>query len=73
MAADESGRRPVNGELPSELHWLSASEAAYAIAHKQVSPVELTQALLARIQRLDPRHNAFIKVCLLYTSDAADE
>jgi aspartyl-tRNA(Asn)/glutamyl-tRNA(Gln) amidotransferase subunit A len=52
----------VNGELPAELHWLSASEAAHAIAHKQVSPVELTQALLARIERLDPRLNAFIKV-----------
>ena len=39
----------MNGERPSDLHWLSASEAATAIARKQVSPVELTQALLARI------------------------
>ena len=52
----------MNGELPSDLHWLSASEAATAIARKQISPVELTQALLARIDRLDPRLNAFIKV-----------
>ena len=52
----------MNGELPSDLHWLSASEAATAIARRQISPVELTQALLARIDRLEPRLNAFITV-----------
>ena len=52
----------MNGELPAELHWLSVSEAAHAIAHKQLSPVELTQALLGRIERLDPRLNAFIRI-----------
>jgi aspartyl-tRNA(Asn)/glutamyl-tRNA(Gln) amidotransferase subunit A len=46
----------------SELHWLSVSKAAEAIAAKEVSPVELMQALLSRVEKLDPRLNAFIRV-----------
>lgn len=46
----------------SELHWLSAADAAQAIAAKDLSPVELTKALLDRIAALDPRLNAFIRV-----------
>ncbi len=45
-----------------ELHWLSAAEAAQAIADKELSPVELMKALLERIATLDPRLNAFIKL-----------
>jgi len=37
----------------SELHWLTATEAARAIAARELSPVELMTALLARIDRLD--------------------
>jgi aspartyl-tRNA(Asn)/glutamyl-tRNA(Gln) amidotransferase subunit A len=46
----------------SELHWLSAADAAAAIAVKKLSPVELTRALLDRIERLDPRLNVFIRL-----------
>ena len=46
----------------SELHWLSAAEAARAIAAREVSPVELLTALLARIGRLDPKLHAFIRL-----------
>jgi len=46
----------------SELHWMSSSAAARAIATRELSPVELVRALLARIGRLDPRLNAFIRV-----------
>ena len=46
----------------SELHWLSAAEASARIRAKQLSPVELTEALLQRIARHDPRYNAFIEV-----------
>jgi aspartyl-tRNA(Asn)/glutamyl-tRNA(Gln) amidotransferase subunit A len=46
----------------SELHWLSASTAASAIADRKLSPVELVKALLDRIARLDPRLNAFIRI-----------
>jgi Asp-tRNA(Asn)/Glu-tRNA(Gln) amidotransferase A subunit family amidase len=37
----------------SGLHWLTAAEAAEAIRARRVSPVELTQALLDRIEHLD--------------------
>jgi len=46
----------------SELHWLSAVEAAQAITARKLSPVELTAALLARIERLDPKLHAFIRL-----------
>ncbi len=52
----------MNGEYPAELHWLSVAEAAHAIAHKELSPVELTQALLDRIGKLDPKLNTFIQL-----------
>ncbi len=46
----------------TDLHWMSAASAAKAIAAKELSPVELMAALLARIERLDPRLNAFIRL-----------
>jgi aspartyl-tRNA(Asn)/glutamyl-tRNA(Gln) amidotransferase subunit A len=46
----------------NELHWLSAVEAARAITARELSPVELLQALLDRIERLDPKLNAFIRL-----------
>src|SRR5919112_1957174 len=46
----------------SELHWFSAAEAARAIASRELSPVELMQALLGRIERLDPKLNVFIRL-----------
>ena len=46
----------------TDLHWLSASDAAHRIATKDLSPVDLMQALLDRTARLDPRLNAFIRV-----------
>src|SRR5579864_8012930 len=41
---------------------LSLQEAAALVRRKAVSPVELTQACLARIERLNPALNAFITV-----------
>ena len=46
----------------SDLHWMTASTAARAIATKELSPVDLTKALLDRIEKLDPTLNAFIRV-----------
>jgi aspartyl-tRNA(Asn)/glutamyl-tRNA(Gln) amidotransferase subunit A len=46
----------------SDLHWMTVGAAARAIAAKELSPVDLTRALLDRIERLDPRLNAFIRV-----------
>jgi len=57
VAADAGGDRPV-----SDLHWMTAGAAARAIATRELSPVDLTRALLDRIERLDPKLNAFIRV-----------
>src|SRR6476469_2026519 len=46
----------------SELPLLDLSEASRAVQKKEVSPVELTRACLARIGRLNPKLNAFITV-----------
>jgi aspartyl-tRNA(Asn)/glutamyl-tRNA(Gln) amidotransferase subunit A len=45
-----------------DLTMLTIAEAARQIAHKQLSPVELTRALLERITRFNPRLNAFITI-----------
>ena len=46
----------------SDLHWLTAGEAAQAIAARELSPVELMEALLRRIARLDPTLHVFIRL-----------
>ncbi len=43
------------------LHYMTVTDAAHAIATKALSPVELMQAHLARIETLDPTLNAFIR------------
>jgi aspartyl-tRNA(Asn)/glutamyl-tRNA(Gln) amidotransferase subunit A len=43
-------------------HWLSAADIAQAYAAKTLSPVELVTALLARIDALDPKLHAFIRL-----------
>ena len=43
--------------------FLSATEIAEAIRSKQVSPMELLQSYLERIDRLDSRLHAYITVC----------
>ena len=53
--------------IHEDLAWRSALEIAALVRDKQLSPVELTTALLARIEALDPRVNAF---CLV-TADLA--
>jgi aspartyl-tRNA(Asn)/glutamyl-tRNA(Gln) amidotransferase subunit A len=55
----------------TDLHWVTAAEAAAAIATRKLSPVELTRALLDRIERLDPRLNAFIRLDADAALDAA--
>ena len=46
---------------------LSAVELAAAVRAKKVSPVEVTGAVLARIERLNPKLNAF---CAVTADDA---
>jgi len=44
----------------TELHWLTIAEMARLFASRQLSPVELADALIARIEALDPQINAFL-------------
>ena len=46
----------------SELPLLDLSDVSRAVQKKEVSPVELTQACLARIEKLNPKLNAFVTV-----------
>ena len=65
--ADRSARRTVAADarrngLMNDLHWMTAAEAARAIAARELSPVELMSALLERIGRLDPTLHVFIRL-----------
>lgn len=55
--------------MSDDLAALTITEAARLIAAKKLSPVELTSAVLARVERLSPQLNAYI----LVTADAALE
>jgi aspartyl-tRNA(Asn)/glutamyl-tRNA(Gln) amidotransferase subunit A len=54
---------------PTDLHWLTIADASRLIERRRLSPVELTDALIARAEALDPQLNAF----LLPTPDKARE
>ncbi len=45
-----------------ELCWMPAAELAAAIRRKKLSPVDVMRAVLARIERVNPRLNAFVTV-----------
>ncbi len=53
----------------TDLIWLPAAELAPMIAARQVSPVEVTEAVLARLEEVNPKVNAFVTV----TADLARE
>ena len=61
----KAGSRP--GSAAPDLPYLSLTEASALIKTRRLSPVELTQAILDRVDRLDARVGAFITV----TRDAA--
>jgi aspartyl-tRNA(Asn)/glutamyl-tRNA(Gln) amidotransferase subunit A len=46
----------------TDLTWLTIGEASHLLRNKKVSPVQLTQLCLGRIERLNPKLNAFITV-----------
>jgi Asp-tRNA(Asn)/Glu-tRNA(Gln) amidotransferase A subunit family amidase len=52
----------VSGGQSDELTRMSLQEAAGLIRAKKISPVELTSACLARIDRFNPALNAFITI-----------
>ncbi len=60
-------RDPQDKSQASSLTRLSLTEASQLIRSKRISPVDLTQACLSRIEQLNPKLNAFITV----TADSA--
>jgi aspartyl-tRNA(Asn)/glutamyl-tRNA(Gln) amidotransferase subunit A len=46
--------------MPTELVFLTIAEAARLIENKELSPVELTTALIRRAEALDPQLNAYL-------------
>lgn len=55
------GDAVVQAQQPAgDLHYLSIRDAAARIRTKRLSPVELTQAILARIDQVEPKIHAFI-------------
>jgi aspartyl-tRNA(Asn)/glutamyl-tRNA(Gln) amidotransferase subunit A len=46
-----------------ELHGLTIARAARALRARELSPLELTDSYLRRIERLNPHLNAYITVC----------
>jgi aspartyl-tRNA(Asn)/glutamyl-tRNA(Gln) amidotransferase subunit A len=55
----------------SDLAWLTAQELAALVRAKKVSPVEVVDAVLARIERLNPALNCFAAVIAEEARDAA--
>ncbi|MEA2737017.1 MAG: aspartyl-tRNA(Asn)/glutamyl-tRNA(Gln) amidotransferase subunit, partial [Acetobacteraceae bacterium] len=55
----------------TDLHYLSIAEAARLIEQRRLSPVELTQAYLDRIETYDPQLNAYLLVTAGRALDAA--
>jgi len=59
---NEGRGRPVSQTHGGELIDLSIREASELVRRRKVSPVELTNACLAQIEKLNPTLNAFITV-----------
>ena len=56
------GALAARGELSEDLSKLSLAEASTRIRSRSVSPVQLTEACLTRIETYNPKLNAFITV-----------
>jgi aspartyl-tRNA(Asn)/glutamyl-tRNA(Gln) amidotransferase subunit A len=56
------GTNPVSGGQSDDLTRMSILEVADLVRKKKVSPVELTTACLARVDRFNPALNAFITI-----------
>jgi aspartyl-tRNA(Asn)/glutamyl-tRNA(Gln) amidotransferase subunit A len=59
--------------MPDELAFLTIADAARLIEQKQLSPVELTTALIRRTEALDPQLNAYLLLTANRALDRARE
>ena len=48
--------------MSDELAWMSGDAMATAVRHREVSPVELVDAVLERLEQTEPKLNAFVTV-----------
>ena len=53
--------------MSQEVCWMSAAELARKIREKKVSPVEVVESILDRIETINPKLNAYVTV----TADTA--
>jgi aspartyl-tRNA(Asn)/glutamyl-tRNA(Gln) amidotransferase subunit A len=58
-------------DAKTELHWLNAAAISRAFATRRLSPVEYMKHMLARIERIDPKLNVFIRLDGAAAMDAA--
>ncbi len=56
---------------PTDLCFMSASEIAAAVKKKKLSPVEIVDAILARIEKVNPKVNAYCTVVPEMAREAA--
>ncbi|MBM3943558.1 MAG: amidase [SAR202 cluster bacterium] len=59
--------------MKEAIPFLSATELGAAIQRREVSPVEVTEAYLDRIQQVDGKLNAYITVCAAEARQAAKD
>ncbi len=59
--------------MSADMHFMTITEMAAALESKTLSPVDLTETLLRRIEALNPQLNAFITVTADAALDAARE
>lgn len=58
--------------MPDDLHWLSATEIARRVRDRELSALACTQAILARIEALQPRLNCYATVAAEQACAAAE-
>ena len=57
--------------MDSEIVFLSATELGRRIYDKEISPVEATEAYLRRIERVEPKLNAYITITADHAMESA--
>jgi len=61
-SGESSYPAPLGGTMNAELCYRTLTEVAGLLQRREISPVELTRAVLARIERLEPQLHSYITV-----------
>ena len=57
--------------MKTELHYKTITELAGLLRTRKISPVEVTEAMLRRIEELDPRYKSYATVMTDYAMEEA--